>query len=204
MATLPCNANACDALPHSKQHRGSQSANCVERANNSCLEASLRYPIERMQPASEPKYFPSLCRSGHRAFLAPVSLGASATERISCPSCGSRARLIPAAYYTEATRPRFDRVAEALDVSTLTREHASSVASELDRAARRDSREAVRHALLARPELARLGPLLPEEHREFVAFIGLLIALLDAYATASPIDSEDSRQPSELVADLDE
>jgi len=140
-----------------------------------------------MSADGEHKYFPALCPRGHRAFLAELPPG-SGTARVSCPACGSRARLIPGAYYTTATRSRFERVAEAIDVGALRRERASTIASELALAARHDDAAFVVRALAEHPELAGLAPLLPEPAREMHAFIGLVIALLDAYA--APVVSE--------------
>ncbi len=91
-----------------------------------------------MTERREPRYFPVQCPVGHRPFLAIVEANATAptAESLRCQVCGEEGRMLPGAYYTAATRERFDRVATILSEARLTREQIATVVAWLDRAAR--------------------------------------------------------------------
>lgn len=130
----------------------------------------------------EPRYFPAKCPAGHRAFLAAVSADPTRSEPLRCPVCDAESRVIPGAYYTQATRERFDRVAAALQESELTQEQRASAVAFLDRAAR-DSEtdaQALSQMLSQIPALSQLAAVIPEERRERHAFVGLVLSLLVA------------------------
>jgi hypothetical protein len=94
--------------------------------------------------------------------------------------------VIPGAYYTLATRERFERVAAALHDACLTREQMASAVAWLDRAARDadGSSDAVLSAFAKVPGLNAMCPLVPVEAHERHGFVGLVLALLIAGATA--------------------
>lgn len=135
----------------------------------------------------ESRYFPALCPEGHRPFLALVDPLAT-MQSLRCPVCDAQGRVIPVAYYTLATRERFERVAAILYDARLSREQRATAVAWLDRAARdaEAGKEVVVAALSRVSGLGALSLLVPADSHERHGFVGLVLALLIAGASGPP------------------
>jgi hypothetical protein len=140
--------------------------------------------------AFERRYFPAFCRHGHGFFLAAVSAERLPYEGVSCEACGRAAQLLPAAYYVDASRHQFDRVARVIESAELSPTEAASALERLN--GRSSDRATLEAAYRAVPKLALLRAVMPEDERRRLAFIGLVVSLLSALVSTTPIDDERS------------
>lgn len=136
-----------------------------------------------------PKYFPARCSRGHRPFLAVSATRTMGGFSPRCPECNSESSLMPGAFYTSSNRARFEFVVDALEAARLTPTLAAAAADRIARAML-DGTEVNAVALLR--ENATLEPLevlIPVKTQELIGFLGLLVTLLDSYATCRRAES---------------
>lgn len=129
----------------------------------------------------ESRFFPVSCPEGHAPFLAEVSVTAE-MPLLECPVCKAPGRLIPGAYYTAATRERFQRIAAVIYDAGLTSKDAAIGGALLDPGSSATRPEAVLELIEQNPGLLPLRELVPREARDMPAFVGLVCQLLATYA----------------------
>lgn len=144
----------------------------------------------------ESRFFPAWCPEGHAPFLAEVSVTLE-MPLLACPLCAAPARLIPGAYYTAATRERFERIAAVIYDAGLTSTEAAIGGALLDPGSSAARPEAVLELIERSPGLSPLAALVPSEAREIPAFVGLVCQLLATYAP--PESARSTKLDSALV-----
>lgn len=131
------------------------------------------------------RYYPALCADGHRPFLASLSGADGAVASPHCPQCGVESRIIPGAFYTAATRARFEGVVDVLYGTRVRREQVAGTLASLERCGA--DLGSVITALERVPQLRALAALAPRDERQLPGFVGLVLVLLPACTT--PMES---------------
>jgi hypothetical protein len=151
-----------------------------------------------MEDNIKTRYFPALCATCARCFLAALPLAEARSITAVCPRCGGAGKLLPGALYSPADRVRFERLEVAFSAAQLTREQAATLAVLLERAARDDTRRraAIDAVLSSAPQLQGARQLLPYSLVELHQFVGIAIVLLSSIAQVSPGQQRFPNPPS--------